>query len=120
MTTLTQQLTASLNKRLIDEEKAILSRVEELKIDDPFTNPDHVNDNAAVDTDIREQVGHDTIEAQILSLEKRLVNIHVAVKKITTSGYGICENCKKEIPVARLELVPEAKYCVDCEGQFVQ
>lgn len=120
MANVTQQQKTNLHKRLIDEEKTILARIEELNVDDPFTNPDHVSDNAAIDTDVREQVGHDTIEAQIVSLQKRLENIHAAVKKITSSGYGICENCKKEIPVARLELVPEAKYCVDCEGQFVQ
>lgn len=120
MSNITQHIQASLHKRLIDEEKAILARVEELKVDDPFSNPDHVSDNAAVDTDVREQVGHDTIEAQIVSLQKRLENIHNAVRKITTSGYGTCENCKKEIPVERLELVPEAKYCVECESQFVQ
>lgn len=120
MTSITQQAKTSLHKRLIDEEKAILARVEELTVDDPFTNPDHVSDNAAIDTDVREQVGHDTIEAQIVSLQKRLENIHAAVKKLTTSGYGVCENCKKEIPLARLELVPEAKYCVECESQFVQ
>ncbi len=120
MTNITQQVKTNLHKKLVDEEKAILDRIAELHVDDPFTNPDHVSDNAAVDTDVREQVGHDTIEAQIVSLKKRLENIHGAVKKITTSGYGVCENCQKEIPVARLELVPEAKYCVDCEGQFVQ
>ncbi len=120
MAHISKEETTNLHKKLIQAEKDSLARIEELKVDDPFSNPDHVSDNAAIDTDVREQMGHDTIEAQITALNKRLDKIHVAVGKITKGTYGHCENCKNDIPVARLELVPEAMYCVDCESQFVQ
>lgn len=120
MAHISKDVLTKLHQKLIEEEKDSLARIAELKVDDPFSNPDHVSDNAAVDTDVREQIGHDTIEAQITALKKRLDKIHVAMKKISKDEYGHCENCKKPIPVARLELVPEAMYCVNCESEFVQ
>jgi len=86
-----------------------------LKKDDPFTDPDHASDNAAVDTDVREQVGHDTIEAQINDMQKRVGQIDSALRKINKNQFGYCERCKKAIPHARLELIPEASFCIDCE-----
>lgn len=103
----------------LEEEKAkILTQIEELRKDDPFSDPDHASDNAAVDTDVREQVGHDTIEAQIKDLQKRLEDIELAFKKIQKGTYGLCEKCGKIIPPARLELIPEARYCVDDEKKL--
>lgn len=102
-------------KRLEEERRRSLDQIEDLKKDDPFTDPDHASDNAAVDTDVREQVGHDTIEAQINDMKKRVVEIDNALKKVNKNQYGYCERCKQAIPHARLKLIPEASFCIDCE-----
>lgn len=120
MAHISKEVQTKLHHKLIEEEKDSLTRIEELKVDDPFSNPDYVSDNAAIDTDVREQMGHDTIEAQITALQKRVGQIRTAVKKIQKGEYGHCENCKDPIPLARLQLVPEARYCVGCEGKFVK
>lgn len=91
-----------------------------LQANDPFNDPDHVNDNAAVDTDIREQLGHDTIEAEIKSFERRLELIHEALRKVEKGTYGLCEHSHEPIGFARLQLVPEAKYCIDHNKQLVK
>ena len=65
-----------------EERRKNLNQIELLKKDDPFADPDHASDNAAVDTDVREQVGHDTIEAEIKDMKKRVVDIDNALKKI--------------------------------------
>ena len=98
-----------------EERRKNLNQIEELKKDDPFAYPDHVADNAAVDTDVREQVGHATIEAQVNDMQKRVGEINSALKKINKNQYGYCERCKKPIPQARLKLIPEASFCIDCE-----
>jgi len=89
-----------------------------LKKDDPFADPDHASDNAAIDTDVREQVGHDTIEAQIKDTQKRVAQIDVALRKISKNQYGKCESCGEEIPQARLKLIPEAANCLECEKRL--
>jgi DnaK suppressor protein len=49
------------------------------------------------------------------ALELRLVEITKALAKIETGGYGQCEKCGKEIDPKRLEAMPEAKSCVNCQ-----
>ncbi len=110
-----KQFVQDQKKRLEEERRRSLDQIEELKKDDPFANPDHVADNAAVDTDVREQVGHATIEAQVNDMQKRVGEIDNALKKINKNQYGYCERCKKPIPQARLKLIPEASFCIDCE-----
>lgn len=100
---------------LLKVEDELRRRIDLLKKDDPFSDPDHASDNAAVDTDVREQEGHERIEAQIKDLKEKLNNIHLAVKKINQGKYGVCERCRGSIPKSRLLLLPEARYCVDCE-----
>ena len=110
-----KQFVQDQKKKLEEERRRSLNQIEELKKDDPFANPDHVADNAAVDTDVREQVGHATIEAQVKDMQKRVEEIDNALKKINKNQYGYCERCKKPIPQARLRLIPEASFCIDCE-----
>ncbi len=98
--------------------KKLQKQIEELKKSDPFQDPDHAVDNAAVDTDVREQVGHDTIEAEVKALQKRLDDIHLALLKMAKGKYGVCERCGKPIPLARLKILPQASYDVDCEQKL--
>lgn len=109
-----------IKKRLMNDENDLRVKIEHIRSGDPFLDPDHANDNAAVDTDIREQMGHETISAQITAMEKKIINIHTAFKKLDKGTYGVCESCGKEIPLARLELVPEARHCIDCERRLIK
>lgn len=104
--------------QLEKEKERLENQIEELKKEDPFLDPEHVSDNAAIDTDVREQVGHENIEAQVKNLEKKLQLIDQAIKNIKKDKYGICERCHQTIPQKRLELIPEALYCVDCEKKL--
>lgn len=49
------------------------------------------------------------------ALETRLKNINLALEKIKKGKYGICERCQREIEKERLEIYPEAKYCLKCK-----
>ncbi len=104
--------------KLEEERTKILQQISVLKKDDPFSDPDHASDNAAVDTDVREQVGHETVEAEIKDLRRRLNDIEITLKKIIKNRYGECEKCDESIPQARLELIPEARYCIECEKKL--
>jgi DnaK suppressor protein len=48
------------------------------------------------------------------SLETRLKDINLALKKLQKGGYGKCEKCRKPISLKRLEVLPEAKTCEKC------
>jgi len=45
---------------------------------------------------------------------KELVEIELALNKISNNIYGICEMCEEEINVERLKLKIFAKYCIVC------
>lgn len=98
-----------------EEQKKLILQIENLKKEDPFADPDHASDNAAVDTDVREQVGHDTVEAEIKDATRRFTELKTALELMKKGRYGVCERCNKDIPQARLELVPEARYCIECK-----
>lgn len=49
------------------------------------------------------------------SLENRLRNIDLALEKLKKGNYGKCEKCGKNIPKERLEIVPEARFCLKCQ-----
>ena len=48
-------------------------------------------------------------------LEIRLKNINLALEKIKKGKYEICEKCGKKIPSNRLDVYPEARYCLKCK-----
>ncbi len=50
------------------------------------------------------------------SLENSLINIDLALEKITTNQYGLCEICKKKINRKRLEILPTARHCLSCKN----
>lgn len=43
-----------------------------------------------------------------------LRKVEWAMARVETGGYGICESCGSEIPIARLEVLPYATVCVNC------
>lgn len=44
-----------------------------------------------------------------------LIAIDAALERIKSGNYGTCANCGREIGEKRLEAVPWARYCVDCQ-----
>ena len=47
--------------------------------------------------------------------ESRLKAIDSALQRLERGVYGICEECGKEIPLERLQVLPFAAYCIDCQ-----
>lgn len=41
-----------------------------------------------------------------------------ALQKIRNGTYGICVDCGKRIPAARLQVKPEATRCVICQSEY--
>jgi len=46
---------------------------------------------------------------------RKIMDINDALKRISDGSYGICEECGEEIPIGRLEIMPFAKYCIECK-----
>lgn len=49
--------------------------------------------------------------------QNKLNDINRALQKFEKGTYGICEKCKKEIEYQRLEALPSARFCINCENE---
>lgn len=47
-----------------------------------------------------------------------LKKIDRALEDVKNNTYGICKVCGKEIPEERLDFLPYAEYCVECQNNF--
>jgi len=100
---------------LKSEEKRLKEKKARLTKEDPFSDVDRIDDNAAVDTDVAEQVGHERVQAIKLEVDKGLINIRKALTRIKLGSYGTCAKCGAMIDTDRLAINPTAEYCVSCE-----
>ncbi|HZS94590.1 MAG TPA: TraR/DksA C4-type zinc finger protein [Chloroflexota bacterium] len=53
----------------------------------------------------------------VRTLEGSLQQVNEALAKYENGTYGICDECGKEIPLARLQAMPEATHCIDCQSK---
>jgi len=60
---------------------------------------------------------------RVLSLaalaRRRIDDIDAALRRLEAGAYGACRSCRRTIPLARLEAVPEATQCVSCASGSV-
>jgi DnaK suppressor protein len=64
---------------------------------------------------------HDEISSQLAEVESReLAATENALERIRTGQYGICERCGCNIPMARLNALPYATLCINCQREAEQ
>lgn len=61
--------------------------------------------------------GHDpdTLRRLIEAARQGIADTARALQRMSDGSYGSCEDCGREIPAARLEIRPSARYCVACQ-----
>jgi DnaK suppressor protein len=61
----------------------------------------------------------DEISSQLAEVESReLASIEQALERMREGSYGTCEGCSGKIPMARLEALPYATYCINCQREI--
>lgn len=53
-------------------------------------------------------------EAKLGDAKSRLVLLEMALAMVDEPGFGTCIECGDDIPLARLQLMPETTICVEC------
>ncbi len=71
------------------------------------------SDRLDEETDEAEEIGNQLAVAQ--DLKNRLSDIDIALRKIQSGGYGVCESCGKEIEGEILDIDPESRLCKNCK-----
>lgn len=96
------------------EAKKLEVKKKELVKSDPFSDQNRLDDNASIDIEAAEQIGHETTTALKSQVDRRLIQIRQALSRIKIGKYGICEKCGQMIDTDRLMVMPEATLCVKC------
>ena len=59
---------------------------------------------------------HGEISSQLAEVaSKELAYVENALKRFSEDSYGKCEACKNNIPMARLQVLPYATFCISCK-----
>ncbi len=54
------------------------------------------------------------VEAALRAAQRKLNDLQDVVRRVDSAGFGVCVNCKEQIPIQRILLVPQAKVCMAC------
>ena len=101
-TTLKNKICAEL-ERLSQDIKALE------EITRPVGNED-MDDITRMDSIVNQGVN----SAALAAARNRMAGLEYAIKRIQDPDFGYCLECGEEIPFARLLVMPEAAYCVNC------
>ncbi len=59
---------------------------------------------------------HDELSSQLAEVESReLASIENALEQMRLGQYGNCQSCDATIPLARLQALPYATLCINCQ-----
>ncbi|UKN02849.1 TraR/DksA C4-type zinc finger protein [Paracrocinitomix mangrovi] len=53
-------------------------------------------------------------EAALRKAEAKLKNLEFALSNVNDPDFGKCAKCKAEIPIQRIMLMPQSRFCVKC------
>ena len=102
-----------MQKRLRKEQKELHKRVEverEKTKPSSIANPDRA--------DLASDYGYRDRRLSLLEqLEDQLTEVNKALDRIKEGIYGICTNCGEAIMPERLEALPYAELCINCQRQ---
>ena len=60
----------------------------------------------------------DEINSQLAEVESReLASIEKALEQMRAGTYGVCEICETKIPMARIQALPYATTCINCQRE---
>lgn len=108
-------------RKLLEEERARIHREIEGVEQAIGLDDDHIGQGELADYDQHPaDAASDTFEkekdlAVRDSLRETIGRIDEALGKLERGTYGSCDRCGRDIPVGRLEAVPHAIYCVECQ-----
>jgi len=115
-----KQSNATLRKRL-EEERARLQE-DRARLREAGGFGQEVGEIADLDLNHPGDVGTEMFErekevALAENIDAMLAQVEEALARMDAGTYGICERCGRPISPARLEALPYALFCVDCQAR---
>lgn len=118
---LTPEVLAELRTALLSRQADLQQQIAYLRRNlsaplDPLDNVevDAPGDEGDSSVDLQDR---DDTQNVLLDLQAQLAEVEHALTKFDSGTYGICERCGRPIPLARLRILPEARYDVEYEEE---
>jgi DnaK suppressor protein len=99
-------------KQLLAKRESLLQRVKAARSSETEANDKEAPDlgDRALSTVIRD------LSYQLTAKEREVLRrVDDALDRIENSTYGICVSCKKKVQLGRLDAVPWALHCIECQ-----
>jgi YteA family regulatory protein len=106
---------------LLEERQRVAAAIENIHEEHPGSIRDETGEDAVYDNHLAD-IATETYDRELdYTLEENsehvLAEIDAALLRIEEGTYGICSNCGKQIPTERLEALPWATLCIDCQRE---
>ncbi len=106
-----EEKTKQIKKRIKEEIQNTISSIKEYKpLTKPITPENAIGRVSRMDAINNKSV----IEAALRKAEEKLKQLEFIKTQVNNDDFGICIRCYKEIPIARILIVPHSRYCVNC------
>lgn len=106
---------------LLEERKRVQAALDHIHEENAGTLTDESGEEAAYDNHLADTATityERELDYTLEDNEERLLGeIDAALKRIEDGTYGICANRGEQIPVERLEALPWATLCIDCQRE---
>lgn len=110
-----------LKTKLLEEKARIEKTLSSTEKSGESVNKEYETKFPEIDRDEEENADEIEIYESTLAVDEamkaELDKIEKALTAIENGTYGICINCKKEIPIERLKVYPQADTCLSCDGK---
>lgn len=110
-----------LEKYLSDEKQELLKQIESLEKGLDLTLSYSTGELSMYDNhpaDMGDELFERSKDTALLDNAKLLLaQVETALEKIENGNYGVCSKCGKTIPIERLETIPWAEACIECQRE---
>ena len=101
-------------KKILEEHHRVLEAQVFQKIR-AFRDTDNVDATASPAT-LSDDAIYEDIDFALVQMQAETIDkIRLAIERISSSDYGICESCQEQIPLKRLRAVPFTTRCRNCQ-----
>ena len=97
-----------MQQRLLDNKAELLERLEKIEADMEQGRSRDWDEQA------QERENDEVLEGLSVEAQEELRRTNRALARIDDNTYGQCERCDKPIDQQRLQVLPNAEFCVDC------
>jgi RNA polymerase-binding protein DksA len=101
-------------RKELEEKRAVLSLRMRVNPDQPDAGEIDNPDRAALAQDYVSKERQNALNER---MEETLEQVKAALARIDEGKYGKCTQCGKQISPERLEILPYAEHCIDCQEQ---